>query len=109
MLLFRAGLAALFGGQTPSSCCFQDIPCQETCSEAQSKFEASPVISWLFSASPAGASGTSRDVAGAELLVWPVWLEKVRGNSTRRKISLALDSPNLVGILGFVATPLAHT
>lgn len=89
----------LFGGQPPSSCCLQDIPRQETWSEAQSKFEAPPVISWLFLPGPAGASEASRDVAGAELLVWPVGLEKL----TRRKTFLALDSPNLVGIVGFVA------
>lgn len=84
------------------------FPCQETWSEAQSRFEASPVISWLFLSGPAGASEASRDVTGAELLVWPVWLEKLRGNITRRKIFLALGSPNLVGIMGFFATPLAH-
>lgn len=109
MLLFRAGLVTFFEGQPPSSCCFQDIPYQETWAEAQSKCEASPVISWLFLAGPAGASEASRGVAGAELLVWPVWLEKLRENITRRKIFLVLDSPNLVGIVGFVATPLAHT
>lgn len=98
-----------FEGQPPFSCCFQDIPCQETRAEAQSKFEVSPVISWLFLAGPAGASEASRGVAGVELLAWPVWLEKLGGNNTRRKIILAVDSPNLVRIVGFVATPLAHT
>lgn len=72
----------LFGGQPPSSCCLQDIPCQETWSEAQSKFEAPPVISWLFLPGPAGASEASRDVAGAELLVWPVGLEKLTRSKT---------------------------
>lgn len=42
--------------------------CQETWSEAQSKFEASPVVSWLFLPAPAGASEASRDVA--ELSCW---------------------------------------
>lgn len=36
------------------------------------------MISWLFSAGPGGAQGTSRDLAGAELLIWFAWLEKLK-------------------------------
>lgn len=77
LLLFRAGGAAAFGGQHGSFC--QAALCRhETWPEAQYRFEASPVISCLSSADPTGAQGTSRDLAGAELLVWFAWLEEFK-------------------------------
>lgn len=41
------------------------------------------MISWLFSAGPTGAQGTSRDLAGAELLTWFTWLEKLKVSGDR--------------------------
>lgn len=89
------------------------------------------MISWLFSAGPTGAQGTSRDLAGAELPTWFTWLEKLKVSGDRAaaqqvsavdtgqcgrgeeishecfggNILVALDASSLMWTVGFDVTP----